>query len=497
MVSDKITDVKYAVKAFSKGNLESSKTGKPALVNEINIMRMIESDYSVKLEAVYETKNSVYLVLELLEGGEIFKIDNGKLVQSHAKYILYHLLKSLRDLRKKNIIHRDLKPDNIILKEADCSILDNQIKLVDFGLSAISLQDTYLIHRKCGTPGFIAPEVINMAKTDTADMCENCDIFSVGMIFFFMLTGIIPYDGEDIYEIMKNNKKATINFDIPELKKFSPDCIELLKLMLALKPEERITPTEAIKHDYFNDYQKYKTALSMTIDDDYTTDDTNGLEVADEKGEFESINLAANLEKIKNRYQPTPSFRLKNSIHFNPNPELQNGTDTFNEINSNYSGSPDHRSDSRSQVSGGSRMTKDFIIRMTPLQRNRKANLGQKKEFYRNVLLKNTLQGKTDKTDATSTSSKKNTFSAYSNDLGQSVFSTGNSDGHSSGMDSPTQSPNSTGSHTSDRKSSSAIKTMKLKASTFNYQKDDNHTVSDDSVTSKEQTITKSRFAGN
>lgn len=219
MVQDKVSEINYAVKAFSKGTLETNKSGKTALVNEINLMRMIDSDYSVKLEAIYETKNSVYLVLELLEGGEIFKIDNGKLIKSHAKYILYHLLKSLRDLRKNNIIHRDLKPDNIIFKYSDCSILENQIKLVDFGLSAIAEQETYLIHRKCGTPGFIAPEVINMSKNATPDSCINCDIFSVGMIFFFMLTGIIPYDGEDIYDIMKNNKKATIDFNIPELRK--------------------------------------------------------------------------------------------------------------------------------------------------------------------------------------------------------------------------------------------------------------------------------------
>jgi calcium-dependent protein kinase len=195
---------------------------------------MVESDYHVKLEAVYETKNSVYLVLELLEGGEIFQIEQGKLAKTHAKYILYHLLKGLRDLRKFNVIHRDLKPDNIIFKHKDCNLLENKIKLVDFGLSAISEKETYLINRKCGTPGFIAPEVINMPKTDTADTCQNCDIFSVGMIFFFMLTGIIPYDGEDIYEIMKHNKEGDIDFGIKELKKFGPECLDLLQKMLEL-----------------------------------------------------------------------------------------------------------------------------------------------------------------------------------------------------------------------------------------------------------------------
>jgi serine/threonine protein kinase len=439
MVKDKLTETNFAVKAFSKGSLLTNSTGKPALINEINIMRIVDSEYSVKLEAVYETKNSVYLVLELLEGGEIFKIDNGKLVKSHAKYILYHLLKGLRDLRKVNIIHRDLKPDNIIFKFSDCNLLENKIKLVDFGLSAICAKETHLIHRKCGTPGFIAPEVINMPKTATADVCHNCDIFSVGMIFFFMLTGIIPYDGEDIYEIMKNNKKADIDFNIRELKKFGSSCIDLLKKMLALKGENRITPVEALEHSYFDDYTKYKTMISMNLDEEVC--ENVDLIVAEEMANTESINLADNFQKIKNRYQPTPSFRLKNSINFNPNPELYNGIETYSEVNSNYSQSPEHTSDKGSRVSG--KGGKDFIIRMTPLQRGRKLNQtkGKKQEFYRNVLMKN-IYGKAEDSNSASNKSdgsREKKMSNCSYDMAKSGFSNdiGLSRGNSSGFNSP------------------------------------------------------------
>lgn len=125
MVKELKTEEKYAVKAFSKAQISNSNTGKPALVNEINIMRILESDLSVKLKGVYETENSIYIVLELLSGGEIFKIDNGKLSSAHSKYILYNLLKAVKDLRTHNIIHRDLKPDNVILKYSDCDILEN------------------------------------------------------------------------------------------------------------------------------------------------------------------------------------------------------------------------------------------------------------------------------------------------------------------------------------------------------------------------------------
>ena len=169
------------------------------MINEINIMRRIDSSYSVRLEYIYETENSLYLVLELLSGGEIFKIDEGHPSKQHAKFIIYNLLKGVRDLRRSNIIHRDLKPDNIAFKHKGRAVMDNELKIVDFGLGTFALKDTFLVHRKCGTPGFIAPEVIHMRADDTPDICNNCDIFSLGMIFFFMLTGIIPYDGDDIY----------------------------------------------------------------------------------------------------------------------------------------------------------------------------------------------------------------------------------------------------------------------------------------------------------
>ena len=93
-------------------------------------------------------------------------------------------------------MHRDLKPDNIILKKKDVPIKENLVKLVDFGLATYQDVEEYLFKR-CGTPGFVAPEVINAKKGINVKYSTKCDVFSVGIIFFFMLTGKIPYDGED------------------------------------------------------------------------------------------------------------------------------------------------------------------------------------------------------------------------------------------------------------------------------------------------------------
>jgi len=105
-------------------------------------------------------------------------------------------LKALVALDKQGIMHRDLKPDNIILKKKGVRMRDNILKLVDFGLATYQDVDEYLFKR-CGTPGFVAPEVINAKRGENVKYSTKCDVFSVGIIFFFMLTGKIPYDGED------------------------------------------------------------------------------------------------------------------------------------------------------------------------------------------------------------------------------------------------------------------------------------------------------------
>lgn len=194
-MQEKTTGTKFAVKAFSKESLEASNKGKMALINEINLMRKVGSEYVARLEAVYETQNSVYLVLEYLQGGPIFNSKTCQVEPLHAKFIIYQLLKGVRDLRKQSVIHRDLKPDNIVLQHREVDLFDNKVKIVDLGLGAVSLSSTNLIHRKCGTPGFIAPEIIGMHPEASADSCVNSDVFSVGVIFYFMITKKMPFDG--------------------------------------------------------------------------------------------------------------------------------------------------------------------------------------------------------------------------------------------------------------------------------------------------------------
>ena len=104
------------------------------------------------------------------------------------------LLKALSYLASKNIIHRDLKPENMILKSKG-KISESDLKLVDFGLATFSDIPEYLFKR-CGTPGYVAPEIINAPSNENIHYSTKCDVFSAGVIFFILLTGKSPFPGK-------------------------------------------------------------------------------------------------------------------------------------------------------------------------------------------------------------------------------------------------------------------------------------------------------------
>lgn len=254
--------------------------------------------------------------MELLEGGEIFSLTGGKLDAESTYYIFKNILKGLVELDKHGIMHRDLKPDNIIMKFKNKPIKENNLKLVDFGLATYADIEEYLFKR-CGTPGFVAPEVINASKGANVKYTTKCDVFSVGIIFFFMLTGKIPYDGKDFQEVLDNNKKATIDFSIKELKFITPITLSLLKNMLELNPLNRPSAAECLKHEYFTSNQ----AASLVMDDE----------------EENEIDHHGNLDNFKAKYKNIGgkggAGMMTDSIKFNANPTIKGNIDTYGSIN--------------------------------------------------------------------------------------------------------------------------------------------------------------------
>ena len=155
------------------------------MLNEINLMRALDHDNTIKLYEVHESENSIYLVMELVQGKPLQDIlTKGSLKKIYSSKQIIEMVRSIMDalayLATKGIMHRDLKPDNILIDKK------GKAKIADFGLATYINEKEY-IFKKCGTPGYIAPEVFkyepNILSTAYGD---RCDVFSAGCILFYM-----------------------------------------------------------------------------------------------------------------------------------------------------------------------------------------------------------------------------------------------------------------------------------------------------------------------
>ena len=132
--------------------------GRLSLINEISVMRPLDNDYLIHLYEVYETVNSIYFVVDLLNGGELLHRvrEKGNFSEEDLKSLIRNLIVALEHLHSKNIMHRDLKPENLLLKSKNN---DHDIVVADFGLATV-IDIPEILFKRCGTPGFVAPEVL-------------------------------------------------------------------------------------------------------------------------------------------------------------------------------------------------------------------------------------------------------------------------------------------------------------------------------------------------
>ena len=168
--------------------------------NEIEILRSIDHPNLTKLDSVYETKNSYYLVFEFFSGGNLkdYIKEKGVFSENQAAFILNSVLEGVKYLHSKNIMHRDINPDNIFFRGTNLWETE-QIALADFGLASFNNIPQYLF-LKCGTPGYVAPEIYAVISPKD-HYSLKCDLFSVGVTLYFMLTGGLPYcQDRDLYE---------------------------------------------------------------------------------------------------------------------------------------------------------------------------------------------------------------------------------------------------------------------------------------------------------
>jgi len=228
----------------------------------------LDHENIIKLHEVYETENSVYLILDLVKGKSLEDVLKSRtylsdLSGTNVIQIIRSIMSTLAYLASKGVMHRDLKPGNILVEDS------GNIKIVDFGMAnEVNLSEH--IFKKGGTAGYIAPEVFK--KEANAIYNSQCDVFSAGCILYNMISGKNVFKGSNKLEILQNNKnyseEIVFKFLHEKLKspksKFEKEGINLLLKLLIQDPTKRISPKEALQHPFLNSPQDHspKTPLN-------------------------------------------------------------------------------------------------------------------------------------------------------------------------------------------------------------------------------------------
>ncbi|KAL4558433.1 hypothetical protein LXL04_036633 [Taraxacum kok-saghyz] len=251
--------------------IDKEKVLKVGLINqikrEISIMRMVKHPYILELYEVMATKTKIYFALEYAKGGELFdKVSKGKLKENIARRYFQQLITAVDFCHSRGVYHRDLKPENLLLDEND------NLKVSDFGLSALaeSKHSDGLLHTTCGTPAYVAPEVINRKGY----YGDKADIWSCGVILFVLLTGYLPFHDSNLMELYRKIGKA--DFKCPNW--FPSDVKRLLTRMLEPNPVYRITIAKVKENPWFKKgtvVRKPENKLKNTNPDGASCSDNN------------------------------------------------------------------------------------------------------------------------------------------------------------------------------------------------------------------------------
>lgn len=208
---------------------------------EIIIMKLISHPNIMGLCDVWENKNDLYLILEYIEGGELFDylIKRGKLLEFEAISYFKQIIRGIGYLHQFNICHRDLKPENLLLD------FNKNIKIADFGMAALEI-DKKLLETSCGSPHYASPEIVAGKNYHGAPS----DIWSCGIILFALLTGHLPFDDENIRKLLMKVQNG--KFIMPQ--DISLEAKDLISRMLQVNPRDRISIENILVHPLLRKY---------------------------------------------------------------------------------------------------------------------------------------------------------------------------------------------------------------------------------------------------
>ncbi|OSX74149.1 hypothetical protein BU14_0306s0027 [Porphyra umbilicalis] len=260
---DRETGEEVAIKIVSKAGYTAREL--EYVVREVAIMRELDHPNVVTTYDIFETVTHLHLVIELCEGGELFDIvaDHGHLSERNASHVMRSIVSGIEYLHSQGICHRDIKPENILVKSKTWPL---EVKLADFGLANFVEAETALspgsssssasvdpaairpMATVIGTPGYVAPEVIKRTPYG-----PPVDMWAAGVVLYIILSGKMPFFGRTDAECMSRIANAKYALPAREWGRISPDAISLLRGLLQLNADKRLTAAAAMQHAWLAD----------------------------------------------------------------------------------------------------------------------------------------------------------------------------------------------------------------------------------------------------
>ena len=239
----KKSNKKYACKILEKLNIKE-KDDKKRCQREMSILLQMNNKNVIKTSEIISDSSRFYIIMEYCPKGELFNhiVEQQHFNEENSAYYYYQLISGVDYIHSKNICHRDLKPENLLLNE------DNELKIIDFGLSNFYFGEEKLLRTPCGSPCYASPEMI-LGK-DYDGYC--IDIWSSGIILYAMLCGYLPFEeGDETTHnslLFKNIVECKVEY--PE-EFISPIAKDLLQKIIVREPKNRITIKQIKKHPFF------------------------------------------------------------------------------------------------------------------------------------------------------------------------------------------------------------------------------------------------------
>lgn len=250
--TEKATDKKFAAKFITTPKVQD----RADVEREVEIMTILQHPRLLQLyDAFDDGKKTMCLVLEIIEGGELFErvIDEDFVLTEKAVTIfMRQICEGVEYMHSKNILHLDMKPENVLC----ISRTGNRIKLIDFGLAR-----KYDPKRKLkilfGTPEFVAPEVVCFET-----ISYTTDMWSVGVICYVLLSGLSPFMGDNDMETMANVTRSEWDFEDESFDTISDDAKDFIEKLLVKDRLKRLNATKALQHPWLRrDVKKQDQAI--------------------------------------------------------------------------------------------------------------------------------------------------------------------------------------------------------------------------------------------